>query len=217
MQGDFTTGRFRHLVELCDHDDLPPTQEANPYKSNTDELSHLSELSHASERSHVNELSQINRIESGEEFNYSLDMADRITYVPVEWILKNLTGSVDLEWDEHLEEPGHLEEPEHLIIDIVKMKVRYCATVLCNIEKYGFIYPIVIQTDRTGSHFTMGNGHHRLTAAIFMYLDTIPVYFSTSEDYMCYEYSTGAELNSSLEDIPYIEELLEDIYIGLCY
>lgn len=201
MQGEFTTGRFK----LCDYDryriptnDLPPTQHStDTVRFNTI----LNKQSHVSERSSNKKPGE--ELNDSSEFNYSLDMADRITYVPVEWILKNLTGSVDV------------EEPGHLIVDIVEMKVRDCATILCNIEKYGFIYPIVIQTDRMGSHFTMGNGHHRLTAAIFLYLDTIPVYFSTSEDYMCYKYSTGAELNSSLEDIPYIEELLEEIYTEL--
>jgi hypothetical protein len=134
------------------------------------------------------------------EFKYSLAMSNRITYVPVEWILQNLTESVDI------------EDPDELIVDIVTTKVRNCAAVICNIEKYGFICPIVIQTDSVGSCFIMGNGHHRLTSAIFMFLEYVPVYFSTTEDYMCLNYSTGGELDHSLEDIPYIGELLEDIY-----
>ena len=105
---------------------------------------------------------------------------DRISYVPVTELLQRIAGSVDsVEMD-----------------DIESWIETKCdsslARVLLYIEREGFRVPVCVMLqpdddDEFGyepGSWVMGNGHHRLFAAILLGLDEIPVYFTDSSDYM---------------------------------
>lgn len=133
-------------------------------------------------------------------FQHTAVMNDRIVYVPVEWIMQNVEASIDIEGDDWL-------------LGLFTHKAPYCASHIRNIEENGFRVPIVIQIRRTWGgreYFCMGNGHHRLTSAILLALDVIPVYFSTG-DYMCTEVSASEDLDVFIDGISDIRSLLREV------
>lgn len=135
-------------------------------------------------------------------FTYTAPMDERIIYVPVEWIMQNVGTSVDLQCS------------DDWIVDLLSYKAPYCAAHIVNIQENGFRVPIVIQVFRnyyTGEiTFGMGNGHHRLTSAILLCLDEIPVFFSTG-DFMRRDVSDSEDLNRLFPDIPDVSDLLQHI------
>lgn len=100
---------------------------------------------------------------------------DQINYVPVSLIMKKLSQSVDRhsfseeEWDD--------EVWPRLMRDKTGDTSfwRLCDTI----PEEGFRVPICIQILPSGG-WRIGNGHHRLMAAVFLCLDTIPVYVDSS-------------------------------------
>lgn len=89
--------------------------------------------------------------------------------VSVEWILQNVTESVDMR--DGLDWAG-----------IINMKMADHRTpgILESILEQGIREPVSIQTD--GTYFMFGNGHHRFSLAVALCLDTIPVIFTDDWD-----------------------------------
>ena len=127
------------------------------------------------------------------DFVYTPDMAERITYVPVEWIMQNVGESIDF--------PGD----DEWIRTMISYKAPYAADHVATIMERGFQIPIVIQSfEWQGGTFRMGNGHHRLTSAILLCLPEVPVFFSIDGDYMRTDVSTGSDLDCSDTDIHWL-------------
>jgi len=111
-----------------------------------------------------------------------------VEMVSVEWILQSLGASVD----------GYGAGDG---VDFARM-IAYKSGDSCfgplvkAIIETGFRVPIVIALNRDGVEFTLGNGHHRVVAAILLVLDQIPVYWSDYQedgDYMASETSAPDE------------------------
>jgi len=89
---------------------------------------------------------------------------------PISRILAEVKESCDV---------GDLDEPEEWFAMMAnKARDNSFGQLLQAIQKDGFLDPIHIryETDYLGkSHAYLGNGHHRLTAAILLGLDEIPV------------------------------------------
>ena len=127
-----------------------------------------------------------------------------VEMVSVEWILKNVNRSVDF---------GLLnaEVYSSTWADVVEYKGAdlQMSSIIWNIMTFGFRVPIVLDLGKHHSSITLGNGHHRLTAAILMVLDEIPVYWADN-DYMSVEYSDCHELIDPTDD-EWHESSLEDL------
>lgn len=99
-----------------------------------------------------------------------------VEMVSVEWIMKNLHYSVDgfshrdgtLDFRYMLLEKA-LDHDFHNLVGAIMSE--------------GFRVPIVIDLGYLEHKFTMGNGHHRLSAAILLCLAEIPVFWADN-DYM---------------------------------
>lgn len=103
-----------------------------------------------------------------------------VNMVPVEWLMKNLTDSVD-----------RVDICDDLF-DLFREKATDSGFgyLIESIIDNGFTTPICVQNYYPG-RFTQGNGHHRLAAAILLCLDEIPVYFTDTDDYMCSHVTEG--------------------------
>lgn len=99
--------------------------------------------------------------------------------MPVAEILREATGSLDMggiDWEEIL-----ANKVSHAHFD------NLCDTLM----REGFTMPIVLSDNNAanngyGQGYTLGNGHHRLCAAILLGIDEIPVVI-TSGDFWCFE------------------------------
>lgn len=105
--------------------------------------------------------------------------------VSVEWLLQNITGSVD--FGKRFDFAAMLNS---------KLADYQVPALLEDILEHGFTNPIVIETD--GESFIHGNGHHRLALAIALCLDEIPVVFTNdweenhgSDDYDIWTVRSG--------------------------
>ena len=100
--------------------------------------------------------------------------------VPVRLILKKLHDACDkATW-------GHYEwDDEKSLQALLKHKTKDKQFwALCDIiPEQGFTHPICIQVRGDGT-WQLGNGHHRLAAAVLLVLDEINVFFTAGEDYM---------------------------------
>lgn len=104
-----------------------------------------------------------------------------VNMVPVEWLMKNLTDSVDsIDLVDNLFDLFHEKVTDYSFGSLVE-------SILDN----GFTTPICVQA--LYGRFVQGNGHHRFAAAILMCLDEIPVYFTDSSDYMCSHITDGGD------------------------
>ena len=138
-------------------------------------------------------------------------MSDRIVYVPVEWIMKNLAGSADrcVYQDEDYFDGSYTEDQnDRMIMDLVKYKKNACAPHIETIGREGFRVPIVINVCKWTGEFSLGNGHHRFTSAILMVLPEIPVLFATDNDWIHSDVSEGEELEWN-KDTRAIQSLLK--------
>lgn len=130
-----------------------------------------------------------------------------VEMVSVEWILKNSQGSVDAVTDEH----GN--------VDYLKMVQRKgsdngFSNLVSTIMTKGFRVPIVLCLnykpwgDSEPKQVVHGNGHHRMTAALLLFLDEIPVYWSDHEatrDYMVTK-------KSESEPVDYTDDLMVGLW-----
>ena len=107
-----------------------------------------------------------------------------VNMVPVEWLMKNLTDSVD-----GVDIRGDL-------FDLFRMKATDSTFgyLIESIIDNGFTTPICVQNYYPG-RFSQGNGHHRLAVAILLCLDVIPVYFTDTGDYMCSHVTEGDRIS----------------------
>lgn len=109
-----------------------------------------------------------------------------VEMVSVEWIMDNLFASVD----------GFGDYGQ---VDLERL-IRTKATdygfgnLVGTILDKGFRVPIVLDLGWNGEGtVTLGNGHHRLSAAILLVLDEIPVFWAY-EDYMSSRHSDTEEV-----------------------
>lgn len=126
-----------------------------------------------------------------------MEHTQTVTNVSVEWILKNVNASID-GFTLCMCEDARYENEE----------TGYCPDAVCkdgeqrmdwesmlnnkywdfsdafieSIMENGVKSPICIVANDRG--FMQGNGHHRLAMAIYLAMDTIPVVFSFTRDYM---------------------------------
>jgi hypothetical protein len=96
-----------------------------------------------------------------------------LNLVPVEWLMKNITESVD-----RVDLKGDIRN-----LFRAKATDPSFGSLLDSIIDDGFTTPICVQA--YNDRYIQGNGHHRLAAAILLCLEAIPVYFTDSSDYMC--------------------------------
>ena len=98
-------------------------------------------------------------------------IAETVEDVSVEWLLANIDVSLD----------GYNINDS---IDFAKMvnhkgKDDQFPILVNRIEQEGFTVPICLnRAHDTAETITLGNGHHRMTAAILMCLDTIKVFWA---------------------------------------
>lgn len=113
-----------------------------------------------------------------------------VEMVSVEWIMKNVDGSVD----------GYdtTQGVNYQRMVSYKGSDSSFGPLVGAIFDQGFRVPIVLCLNYRGKNITLGNGHHRMVAAILMCIDQIPVYWSDCEvykDYMCVDHSTDETCN----------------------
>lgn len=97
-------------------------------------------------------------------------------YVSLEWALKNLTGSVDgFDDDEGVDWSGMLAN---------KGRDGQFASLVLSMLAIGFTVPVCFWNNGYDAGWSMGNGHHRMAAAILLGLDEVFVYWSENGDYM---------------------------------
>ena len=124
--------------------------------------------------------------------------------VPVGWLLNNIENSVD-----GFEIPGRLGVDWQAMIEQKSFDADFWPLV-GTIINYGFRVPIVVRKDVDGWNYQLGNGHHRLTAAILLGLDEIPVYCPRlQEGYMCLDKSDTETLDYDSEEWERPEEHFE--------
>lgn len=106
-----------------------------------------------------------------------------VEMVSVEWLLKNLQGSADDYQD--------TDEGEVLWPELLDGKVWDSSfpDLVHTIETKGFRVPVCLYPNQTHGGWSLGNGHHRMSAAILMCLDEIPVFWS-DYDYMSTTYTS---------------------------
>lgn len=115
---------------------------------------------------------------------------DRVQLIPVTTLLQRITQSCDI---------GRLERVEdwHRLFASKCLDGSFWA--LCDaIPRNGFTVPICVNVDRWTGAWSMGNGHHRLCAAVLLGLDEVPVFLASDNDYMHSE--TTTDDNTSLSD-----------------
>lgn len=116
-----------------------------------------------------------------------------VEMVSVAWIMQNLSDSIDGFC-------GPAGEFDWVGMISHKAADRDFMPLVGTIITHGFRVPIVIIPLDERS-FKMGNGHHRLAAAILLGLDEIPVYWPRDCDgYMCLAKSGTGSLDYSLWD-----------------
>ena len=111
--------------------------------------------------------------------NYTLD---RINYVSVTDLLDMLTDSCDFDVDDTYHDNWLQDMLASKCVDPTFWQL--CETI----PVAGFTVPICVMLNNDGT-WKMGNGHHRLAAAILLCLDEIPVYVSGDNDFMHMEVS----------------------------
>lgn len=123
-----------------------------------------------------------------------------VEMVSVEWILKNSEWSVDA-----VVSDGS--------VDYLKMAQRKgsdygFANLVSTIMTKGFRVPIVLclnyqsYTMDEPKNVVHGNGHHRMVAALLLFLDEIPVYwsdYSAYRDYMVTSHSESEPVDYTLD------------------
>lgn len=108
--------------------------------------------------------------------------------VPVEWLMRHLSGSVD-----------GVDFTHGFDRLIARKAMDMCFGPLVEaILDNGFTVPICVQS--INGRFIQGNGHHRLAAAILLCLDEIAVYFTDDPlDFMCSSETEKGALPSTPE------------------
>lgn len=123
------------------------------------------------------------------------DSAGLIQDVPVSWLMENLMVSVDgftlFECGEHGTTYCYCDEtcpPTGIDWDMLtedKSQDDCYSRLLDSIRAKGFIVPICVHLPYWGDPtLGLGNGHHRMTAAINEGIESIPVYWTASHEYM---------------------------------
>lgn len=115
-----------------------------------------------------------------------------VTVVSVEWILKNVTSSIDVgnvcsdcgsnPW--YCSCGAGIDVPWEHMLDY---KLDDCDwSFIESILNNGIVAPICLTHHESfnGDYLEFGNGHHRMTIAILAMLENVPVVFAFDGDYM---------------------------------
>ena len=126
---------------------------------------------------------------------------DTVEMVSVEWLMQNIHSSVD----NCNNSQGRID-----FHSLMRRKAfdYQMSDLLGTIIHHGFRVPICLYPDRLGStKWSLGNGHHRMAAAILLCLDEIPVYWSSGEFMSCH--ATDTECLDSFDEYSVIEDLCD--------
>lgn len=135
-----------------------------------------------------------------------------VELVDVEWILKNLQATVDYYDD---------GEGNVLWQDMIEAKGSdYAFESLLNaITTQGFRVPIVLSvkgfeeaSSRYDGKLSLGNGHHRMVAALLLFLHSIPVFWSDGSDFMCLNYSGPEDDELVSDDRGDYEDIMDGVF-----
>lgn len=114
-----------------------------------------------------------------------------VEMVSVEWAMKNLVDSID-----GFGIDGGVDFGSMLY---KKATDRHFGNLIHTIVNNGFRVPVCFYYDRHHDGWALGNGHHRMSAAILLCLDQIPVFWSQG-DYMSDEYTDTEKLSTTGDD-----------------
>ena len=132
----------------------------------------------------------------------------KIANVSVEWLLKNVTDTVEYDLQKY---DRYGASGWERVIDGKQWDFEYdngTGEFLSDVLERGIQRPVCIIVDYDGvyshrdvdevpvpgqPHFTLGNGHHRVAVAILLALDTIPCLFAFDRDYMHSAITSGPD------------------------
>ena len=123
--------------------------------------------------------------------NTPLMKPGNIEMVSVEWLLQNISNSVDFD-------RGINGVPFRAMV-AKKGRDPQMNALLHKISTEGFRLPIVLCSDEEEFEWTLGNGHHRFVAAILLMMEEIPVFWSVysgrrmRDDFMREDISTDCD------------------------
>lgn len=112
----------------------------------------------------------------------------KIVQVPLVEILKRVKGSVDFTYtpfDEDVEtQPFVYRTLDQMWDKWLRRKSRDTSfwPLVDTLLAEGFKIPVQIEIDEFTGEWSMGDGHHRIAAAIMLVIDEIPVYFIRGDD-----------------------------------
>lgn len=134
-------------------------------------------------------------------------MNSTITMVSIPWILRNATASLDIT---ARDEDGNLD---WFAILAGKVSHAHFDKLADDIMAEGFTLPIVL-VENGDDRYTIGNGHHRLSAAILLGLDEIPVILEADGDYWRMKDSHDGEWDCGDRSYEYWELMRQNFPIG---
>jgi hypothetical protein len=134
-------------------------------------------------------------------------MTTTMTRVSVSWILQNATASLDII---ARDADGGLD---WFAILAGKVSHAHFDKLADDIMTEGFTLPIVLVANGDAK-FTIGNGHHRLSAAILLGLDEIPVILDYDGDFWRIEDSHDGEWDCGDRSYEYWELLSQNMPDG---
>lgn len=135
-----------------------------------------------------------------------------VEMVSVEWAMKNLIDSID--------GFGRSGEVDFAVMLNDKASDGHFGDLIATILDHGFRVPVCFYPARRWSTdmskiedgWALGNGHHRMSAAILLCLDSIPVYFAREgEGYMVTSTTDTEELMWDSGDYTLGEWLSEEL------
>lgn len=134
-------------------------------------------------------------------------MTRSITMMSVSDILAKATNSLDL------------GEVDWWTILANKVSHAHFDELVESIQRDGFTMPIVL-VDSGDDEYTIGNGHHRLCAAILLGYSAIPVLINDEGDYWAFEDSHDEEWDAGDRSFSYwslLQQNMPDGYNGDCH
>lgn len=114
--------------------------------------------------------------------------------MPVDEILQYVTGSVDICFNGR--------EVDWFEIFAAKVSHDHFDTLVDTLIEQGFTMPIVLGESHLGGYI-VGNGHHRLCAAILLGFDEIPVIIDREADFLHFDDTHDGEWNPGTPSYDY--------------
>ena len=122
--------------------------------------------------------------------------------MPVSDILEYVTGSVDISF--------HGRDVDWFEILAAKVSHDHFDTLVDTLDSEGFTMPIVLGESRLGGYI-IGNGHHRLCAAILLGMDEIPVIIDDGYDYLHFDDTHDGDWHPGTPSFEYWHMLVTNI------